>query len=104
MIGMQFIVSPEGVMHHNHLEVVLAELCGKFELVLEDYAALHAEVQTLRREARDQHELTMFLLRAIAADLTAHGADTKAHCGSSAKAQARLAPRTMRLTPYRSSS
>jgi len=91
-------------MHQNHLEVVLAELRGKFELVLEDYAALHAEVQTLRREARDQHELTMFLLRAIAADLTAHRADTEAHCGSPDKVQQRLAPRTMRLTPYRSSS
>ena len=91
-------------MHQNHLEVVLADLRGKFELVLEDYAALHAEMQTLRREARDQNELTMFLLGAIAADLTAHSADTEAHGGSPAKARERFAPRTLRLTPYRSSS
>ena len=91
-------------MHHNHLEVVLAELRGKFELLLEDYAALHAEVQMLRREARDQHELSTFLLRAIAADLTAHRADAEAHAGSRTKAQGRHAPRTVRLTTYRSPS
>ena len=91
-------------MPQNHLEVVLADLRGKFELVLEDYSALQDEVQALRREARDQHELTMFLLKAIAADLTAHSADTEAHGGSPAKARERFAPRTLRLTPYRSSS
>jgi len=91
-------------MQQNHLDVVLADLRGKFELVLEDYAALHAEVQTLRCEARDQHELTVFLLRAIAADLTAHRADAEAHPGSRTKAQGRLAPRTVRLAPHRSPS
>jgi len=91
-------------MHQNHLEVVLADLRGKFELVLEDYAALHAEVQMLRREARDQHDLTVFLLRAIAADLTAHRADGETHASSRTKAQGRLAPRTVRLTPCRSPS
>jgi hypothetical protein len=91
-------------MHQHHLEAVLAELRGKFELVLEDYAALHAEVQTLRREARDQHELTIFLLRAIAADLTVHRADAEAHAGLRTKVQGRLAPRTGRLTPHRSPS
>jgi hypothetical protein len=91
-------------MHQNHLEVVLADLRGKFELVLEDYSALQDEVQALRREARDQHELTMFLLTAIVADLTAHRADDEVHAGLRGKAQERLAPRTMRLTPYRSPS
>jgi hypothetical protein len=91
-------------MHHNHLEVVLAELRGKFELVLEDYAALHAEVQTLRREARDQHELSIFLLRAIAADLTAHRVDAGAHTRSPGKAQERLSARAARPRSYRSPS
>jgi hypothetical protein len=95
---MYFIASPEGAMQQNHLEVVLADLHGKFELVLEDYAALYAEMQVLRREAREQHELAMFLLRAIAADLTAHRAECGPHADSRTKPQGRLAGRTTHLS------
>ena len=85
-------------MQRNHLEVVLAELHRKFELMLEDHATLHAEVQLLRREAREQHELAMFLLRAMATDLASHRADRAAHAGARAKTQRRLAPRSALLT------
>ena len=80
-------------MHRNHPEAALAELHLKFELMLEDYAALKAEVQLLHREAREQHELALFLLRAVAADLAGHRADRGAHAGARVKTQLRLAPR-----------
>jgi hypothetical protein len=66
-------------MKRDHLDVLLTDLRDKFELVLEDYAVLHTELLVLRRKTREQHELTTFLLKAVAADLAAHRADTAAH-------------------------
>jgi len=91
-------------MERNHLEGMLADLRGKFELVLEDYAALHAALQVMRREAREQHELTSFLLKAVAADLDAHRADAEAHRDSPGKVSGRPAGRPSRLTSRPSAS
>jgi len=85
-------------MQRNHPDAALAELYRKFELVLEDYTSLKAEVQLLRREAREQHELAIFLLRAVATDLDIHRKDGSAHTGRPAKAQRRMVPRNSLLT------
>jgi hypothetical protein len=83
-------------MERNNLHVLLSDLRGKFELVLEDYAALQAELLALRRKTHEQHELTTFLLGAIAADLAAHRADTSAHPDCRANATGRLFSRPPR--------
>jgi len=80
-------------MQRNHPDTALAELYRNFELVLEDYAFLKAEVQLLRREAREQHDLTMFLLRSLAIDLAGQRTDHSVHVGTRIKTQQRLAPR-----------
>ena len=89
-------------MERNHLEVALADLRGKFELVLEGYAALHAALQEQRREAREQHELLAFLLKAVAADLDAHRADPGVHFARWKEVPGRPTGRPSRLTAHRS--
>jgi len=103
-LACHFIVSPEGIMTPHQLQALLVDLHGKFELVLEDYTNLQAELQALRREAREQHELSAFLLRAVAADLAAHRADSRVHAGYRTKATGRLASRPARLKPCHSTS
>jgi hypothetical protein len=66
--------------------------------VLEDYAVLQAALQTVRREAREQHELNTFLLKAVAADLAAHRADAGAHPAGREPAVRRAGTRPARFT------
>lgn len=66
-------------MEQAHLEILLEEIRGKFDLVLEDHAALLAEIRENHRESNEKHDQTAFLLKALAADLAAHRADTEAH-------------------------
>jgi hypothetical protein len=73
-------------MERNYVEVLLEEMRSKFDLVLEGHAALRAELQEYRRESNERHDLTEFLLKALArdvseirTDLAAHRADTEAH-------------------------
>ncbi len=73
-------------MEKEHLEILLEDIRGKFELVLEEHAALRVEIHEFRRESNEKHEQTAFLLKtmnnkidAVAADLGAHRADTEAH-------------------------
>jgi len=66
-------------MEQTHLEILLEEIRSKFDLVLEGHEALHAKIDEYRRESNEKHDLTTFLLKAIAADLTAHRSDTEAH-------------------------
>lgn len=75
-------------MEKDHLEVLLEDIRGKFELVLEGHAALRAELHEFRRDSNEKHEHTAFLLKTlngkvdgVAADLSAHRADTEAHHG-----------------------
>jgi hypothetical protein len=66
-------------MKKDHLEILLEDIRGKFELVLEGHAALRTEMHEFRRESNEKHEQTAFLLKKIASDLTAHRVDTEAH-------------------------
>jgi len=66
-------------MEKGHLEMLLENIRGKFELVLEGHGALRSELHEFRRESNEKHEQTAFLLKKIAADLAAHRADTEAH-------------------------
>jgi len=66
-------------MEKEHLEILLEDIRGKFELVLEGHSALRAELREFREESNEKHEQTSFLLRKVAADLSAHRADTEAH-------------------------
>lgn len=66
-------------MEQNYMEILLEEMRGKFDLVLEGHAALTARIDALDRKLDEKHELTTFLLKAVATDLSAHRADTEAH-------------------------
>jgi hypothetical protein len=66
-------------MKKDHLEILLEDIRGKFELVLEGHTALRTEMHEFRRESNEKHEQTAFLLKKIASDLAAHRADTEAH-------------------------
>jgi hypothetical protein len=66
-------------MEKDHLEMLLEDIRGKFELVLEGHDALRSELHEFREESNEKHEQTTFLLKKIAGDLAAHRADTEAH-------------------------
>jgi len=96
-------------MEQSYMEILLEEMRSKFDLVLEGHAALRAEIQEYRRESNEKHELTGFMIKtlagevsqlradvnelrsdvnelrsdvnAIRADLSAHRADTERHSG-----------------------
>ncbi len=86
-------------MNHTRPDGLLDDLRGKFELVLEDYAALSTEMLALREEARRQHELTGFLLKALAADLARHCSDREAHAGARRPAAEPRAGQPVHLIP-----
>ena len=73
-------------MEKEHLEILLEDIRGKFELVLEGHSTLNAKIDAFRAESNEKHDQTAFLLKsmnckidAVAADLSAHRADTEAH-------------------------
>lgn len=66
-------------MDQSYMEILLEEMRGKFDLVLEGHTVLHARIDALDHKIDEKHELTIFLLKAVAADLSAHRADTEAH-------------------------
>ena|SRR6266487_1856885 len=97
-------------MEKDHLEILLEDIRGKFDLVLEGHTSLHAEMQSMRREINEKIEHVDFKvgvlnqkidgvenslsakidsveaslsekIDAISADLSAHRADTEAHHG-----------------------
>jgi archaellum component FlaC len=97
-------------MEKDHLEILLEDIRGKFDLVLEGHSSLHAEMQSMRREINEKIEHVDFKvgvlnkkidgvenslsakidsveaslsekIDAISADLSAHRADTEAHHG-----------------------
>jgi len=70
----------------DHLEILLEDIRGKFDLVLEGHDALRQEIREARQSSDDKHGQTAFLLQAlndkidrVATELTAHRADTEAH-------------------------
>ncbi len=75
-------------MKKDHLEILLEDIRGKFDLVLEGDEALRNEIREAREESNAKHEHTVFLIDAlnkkidgVATDLTAHRKDTEAHHG-----------------------
>ncbi len=75
-------------MEQRHLEILLEDMRGKFELVLEGHQVLRSEIQQSRAESKERDDHLLFLIRtlngkidAVGADLAAHRRDTEAHPG-----------------------
>jgi len=93
-------------MEKDNLEIVLENILGKFELVLEGHDALRKEIRDTREDLGEKIDLVDFKVEAlsrrvdgvaadlkevdtrlskkidgVAADLKAHRADTEAHPG-----------------------
>jgi hypothetical protein len=88
-------------MEKAHMEIILEDIKGKFDLVLEGHAVLHKEIQDAKKELNEKIEYNNFLIHgfhdslnkkiegvesrltdkidAVAADLAAHRADTETH-------------------------
>jgi nitrate reductase NapAB chaperone NapD len=70
----------------DHLEILLADIRGKFDLVIEGHDALRQEIRETRQELNEKIELNSLLVKGInkkiddvATDLAAHRADTESH-------------------------
>jgi vacuolar-type H+-ATPase subunit I/STV1 len=93
-------------MQKDHLEILLEDIRGKFDLVLEGHEVLRNEIRETRTELKKDIELSNFKIDilnkkidgvstdlkatderlskkidAVAADLKSHRADTEAHHG-----------------------
>jgi hypothetical protein len=78
----------EGKMEKGHLEMILEDINGKFDLVLEGYSALDKKLDTRFDELDEKVENNTFKIDVlnkkidgVAADLKDHRADTEAHRG-----------------------
>ena len=75
-------------MKKENLEVLLEDISGKFNLVLEGHEVLRSEIRELGRKSDERFDLVDFKIDtlnkkidAVATDLAAHRADTEAHHG-----------------------
>jgi len=86
-------------MQKDHLEILLEDISGKFDLVLEGHAALDKKIDIRFDELNEKIEHNSFKIDtlnkkidavdeklskkidAVSADLSAHRADTEAHHG-----------------------
>jgi len=84
-------------MEKDYLEILLEDIRGKSDLVLEGHDSLRKEIRDAREESNEKHDLTAFQIKAlnkkiddkteelhkkvdaIAVDLAAHRADTEKH-------------------------
>ena len=73
-------------MEKDHLEMILEDISGKFDLVLEGQASLRKEMHGIRDELSEKVDLNNFKIDAlnkkidaVATDLREHRADTEAH-------------------------
>ena len=84
-------------MDKDNLEMLLEDICGKFDLVLEGHSSLHKRIDIAEQNLNDKISLVDFKvevlnqkiddvegrltkkIEAIAEDLTAHRRDTEAH-------------------------
>jgi hypothetical protein len=84
-------------MEKEHLEMILEDINGKFELVLEGQESLRKEMNGMREDLTEKVEHNTFLIktlnqkidtthcelkeeiRSVAIDLSAHRSDTEAH-------------------------
>jgi hypothetical protein len=74
------------LMEKDHLEILLEDIRGKFELVLEGHESLSRKMDGRFDEINEKIEHHSFLLGtlnqkidAVASDLAAHREDTEAH-------------------------
>jgi hypothetical protein len=72
-------------MEKDNLEILLEDIRGKFELVLEGHEVLHKEIRDTREELGERINLVDFKVEVlnrkiddVAADLKAHREDTEA--------------------------
>lgn len=85
-------------MQKDHLEILPEDICSKFDLVLEGHEVLRGEIRELGRKTDDRFDLVDLIetlnkkidavdekltnkIDAVAADLSAHRADSEAHHG-----------------------
>jgi hypothetical protein len=75
-------------MQKDHLEILLEDIRGKFDLVLEGHEVLRNEIRETRTELKKDIELSNFKIDilnkkidGVSADLKSHRADTEAHHG-----------------------
>ncbi len=84
-------------MKKDHLEILLEDIRGKFDLVLEGHESIRKEIRDTREELNEKIEHNTFLIGAlnrkiddvderlskkidaVAADLKDHRADTESH-------------------------
>ena len=73
-------------MDKDHLELLLEDIRGKFDLVLEGHDVLHKEIRDTREELCEKINSVDFKVETlnskidvVASDLTAHRRDTEAH-------------------------
>lgn len=73
-------------MEKNQSEILLEDIQGKFELVLEGHESLRKEIREAWDESNQKHEQTAFLINtlnkeidAVATELADHRADTEGH-------------------------
>ena len=73
-------------MEKDHLEILLEDIQGKCELVLEGHESLRKDIREARDESNQKYEHTAFLINtlkkkidAVATDLADHRADTEGH-------------------------
>ena len=73
-------------MKKDHLEILLEDIRGKVDLVLEGHDARHKEIRDTREELCEKVNSVDFKVEtlnskidAVASDLTAHRRDTEAH-------------------------
>jgi Txe/YoeB family toxin of Txe-Axe toxin-antitoxin module len=75
-------------MEKSHLDILLEDIRGKFDLVLEGHSALDKKIDNRFDELDEKIEHNSFVIGvlnqkidAVAADLAAHRADTEVHRG-----------------------
>jgi hypothetical protein len=73
-------------MEKDNLEILLEDIHGKFDLVLEGHDVLHKEIRDTREELCEKINLVDFKvgvlnqkIDTVAVDLAAHRRDTEAH-------------------------
>ena len=78
----------EGKIEKGHLEMILEDINGKFDLVLEGYSSLDKKLDTRFDELDEKIENNTFKIDVlnkkidgVSAELKAHRADTEVHRG-----------------------
>jgi hypothetical protein len=75
-------------MEKGNLEMILEDINGKFDLLLEGHAGLREEIRELGRKTDERFDLVDFKIDVlnqkidgVTTELQAHRADTEAHRG-----------------------